>query len=150
MNKNNILKKIQYAKPDHIELIKEGHRLLQGAPQEQLLKPEACNECAFGKWYYQEGYKLVNIPQLKELEILHKEIHSIYTVLYYVTFDRRVKARTSVISGGFEVPIEEKAFRQKKLKQLEKQTVTMIRSLDKIEMKVASMNDQDFKSGWFQ
>jgi len=149
MNKKYILKNLQLAKPDHIEWIKQGYGLLNGAPQNSLRKPMQCTECGFGKWYYDEGYKLVNIPQLKEIEALHEEIHKDYTVLYYITFDRRKQARATLISGGVEVPVDEKAFRQKKLKQLEKKTVKLIRALTDIEKKVNAMTESDFQSGWF-
>jgi len=149
MNKNNILRNLQLAKPDHIELIKQGQKLLEGEAQEKLKKPVPCTDCGFGKWYYEEGYKLVNIPQLKALETLHQEIHKDYTALYYITFDRRIKPRSTIISGGVEVPVEEKAFRNKKLMQLQKKTVKMVRAIGNIEQKVTSMTDQDFESGWF-
>ena len=149
MNKNSILLNLQLAKPDHIELIKNGHRLLDGAPQSSLKKPIQCTDCGFGKWYYQEGYKLVNIPLLRDIEKLHEEIHKAYTVLYYITFDRRNKPRATLISGGVEVPVEESAFRKRKLKQLEKKTISLIRHLDDVEQKVSLMTDRDFQSGWF-
>lgn len=149
MNKKYILKNLQLAKPDHIEWIKQGQNLLKGAPQKTLKKPVQCTDCGFGKWYYDQGYKLVNIPLLIEIEALHKEIHKTYTVLYYITFDRRIKPRTTLISGGIEVPVEEKAFQQKKLKQLEKKTITLIRAIGDVEKKVNAMSDRDFQSGWF-
>ncbi|HIQ14342.1 MAG TPA: hypothetical protein EYH38_02060 [Leucothrix sp.] len=149
MNKKYILKNLQLAKPDHIEWIKQGHQLLKGVPQNTLKKPVQCTECGFGKWYYDEGYKLVNIPLLKDIEVLHQEIHKTYTVLYYVTFDRRIKPRATLISGGIEVPVNEKAFRQKKLKLLEKKTVSLVRALGDVEKKVHAMKDKDFESGWF-
>lgn len=148
MNKNNILRNLRLAKPDHVTWIKDGHELLNGAAQNTLRKPMQCTECGFGKWYYQEGYKLVNIPELKDIEKLHEEIHKTYTIIYYITFDRRNKPRTTLISGGVEVPVEEKSFRQKKLKQLEKKTITMIRSLADVEKKVSAMTDKDFQNGW--
>jgi len=149
MNKKYILKNLQLAKPDHMEWIKHGNGLLNGAPQQSLKNPVQCTDCGFGKWYYDEGYKLVNIPQLKDIEALHEEIHKAYTVLYYITFDRRTKPRATLISGGVEVPVDEKAFRMKKLKQLEKKTVAFVRALGDVEKKVDAMRDADFQSGWF-
>ena len=149
MNKANVLLHLKRAKPEHIEWIKQGHRLLQGAPQEQLKKPVECTDCSFGEWYYKEGFKLVNIPQLKDLETLHQEIHKTYTALYFITFDRRKAPRATIIRGDVEVPVQETLFREKKLKQLEKKTVAMIRSLNDIEKKVQEMKDTDFESGWF-
>jgi len=149
MNKRHILKNLQSAKPEHIEWIRQGHKLLEGVSQDNIEKPVECTDCGFGKWYYDEGFKLVNIPQLKDLVELHEEIHKTYTALYYITFDRRKKARTTIISGGVEVPVEEKGFRQTKLKQLENKTVRMVLALKSIEKKVDAMTDKDFESGWF-
>jgi len=148
MNKNQIITILQKSKPDHIELIKQAHKLLANHPQDQINKPVTCDACLLGKWHTKEGYKLVNIPQLNELEALHKDVHNLYTALYYTTFDRRTKPRATVISAGVEIPVQEKKFRDKKLKQLEKKTVTLVRSLESIEKKVASMTEQDFSSPW--
>ncbi len=148
MNKSHIIKNLRQAKLDHIEWIKQGHKLVKGLPQEQIIKPEDCAACAYSKWYKEEGFKLVDIPQLKALEALHNDIHNNYTALYYITFDRRKKARATLITGGVELPIDETPFRQKKLKELEKKTVTMIRALSTIEKKVDAMKDQDFENGW--
>lgn len=150
MNKRHILKNLELAKPDHMEWIKQGHKLMQGEPQEKLKKPVKCTCCGFGRWYYKEGFKLVNIPQLKELEELHDQIHQTYTALYYITYDRRQKPRSTILSGGVEVPIKEKVFRQKKLEQLEKKTLKMVRMIGNIEKKVNTMQTNDFESIWFQ
>jgi len=149
MNKENVLKTLRFAKPDHIDLIRHGRKLLRGEAQEKLKKPVSCTACHFGQWYAKEGYKMVNIPQLLDLEALHEDIHKNYTALYYMTFDRRKKPRTSVITNGVEVPVDEKAFRAIKLKQLEKKTIRLIHSLNSIEKKVLAMQDNDFNSGWF-
>ena len=149
MNKRHILQNIQSAKPEHIEWIKQGHKIMEGVSQGDLKKPVACTDCGFGKWYQDEGFKLVNIPQLKALEALHEDIHKTYTALYYMTFDRRKKPRSTILSGGVEIPVEEKAFRHKKLKQLEKKTVKMVLELNNIEKKVNAMADKDFDSVWF-
>ncbi len=148
MNKNQIITILQKSKPDHIELIKQAHKLLANHPQDKIKKPVTCDACLLGKWHAKEGYKLVNIPQLTNLEALHKDVHNLYTALYYTTFDRRTKPRATVISAGVEIPVVEKKFRDKKLKQLEKKTVTLVRSLESIEKKVANMPEQDFSSPW--
>lgn len=148
MNKNQIITILQQAKPDHIEWIKQAHKLLANHPQDQINKPITCDACLLGKWYSQEGFKLVNIPQISQLEDLHKDVHNLYTALYYTTFDRRETPRAAIISKGVEIPIREKKFRDKKLKLLEKKTVTLVRSLESIEKKVASMSEQDFASPW--
>jgi len=148
MNKSQIITILQQAKPDHIEWIKQAHKLLANHPQDQIKKPVTCDACLLGKWQSQEGFKLVNIPQLSQLNDLHKEVHNLYTTLYYTTFDRRKAPRATIISQGVEIPLQEKKFRNKKLKLLEKKTVTLVRSLESIEKKVTNMSEQDFSSPW--
>lgn len=148
MNKKQIITILQQAKPDHMEWVKQGYKLLDGQPQSQINKPESNTDCLFGRWYEKEGFKLVNIPELKNIEVLHKEIHTIYTALYYITFDRRKVPRSTIISAGVEVPVEEMEFRSRKLQLLKKKTVTLVRRLDLIEKKVAVITEQDFDSPW--
>ena len=149
MNKNKIITILKQAKPEHINLIKQAHSLMSNdIPKDKIHKPIACTDCLLGKWHSDEGFKLVNIPQLAEVETLHREIHNLYTALYYTTYDRRQKARATIISDGIEIPIEEKQFRDKKLKLLEKKTVKLIQSLNHIEKKVGAMSEQYFSSPW--
>ena len=148
MNKSQILTILQQAKPDHIEWIKQAHKLLANHPQDKINKPVAYDACLLGKWHAQEGFKLVNIPQLSQLEDLHKEVHNLYTALYYTTFDRRIKPRATILSQGVEIPVQEKQFRDKKLKLLEKKTVKLVRSLESIERQITNMSEQDFSSPW--
>jgi len=148
MNKSQIIKNLRQAKPEHIEWIKQGHKLVKGLPQDQIKKPGDSDVYGFGKWYKEEGYKLVNIPQLKALDDLHQDIHKTYTALYYITFDRRKKPRSTLITEGMEVPVDETPFRRKKLAELEKKTVRMIRALNFVEKKVSAMREQDFDNGW--
>ena len=148
MNKTSIIKCIQQVKPEHIEWIRQGRRLVKGFPEEKITRPIQCEACNFTLWYESEGHKLVNIPQLKAVEKLHQEIHSAYTSLYYTTFDRRKKARATLITGDQEIPVDETPFRRKKLKELEDKTVVMLKALARIEKQVESMRDEDFDNGW--
>ena len=148
MNKHHIISQLQKAKTEHIEWVRHARALLKGISQNKIKKPISFSDCDFGLWFYKEGHRLVNIPQLEELEELHRDIHHLYTALYYITFDRRKVARATIISAGIEVPIEEKAFRQEKLKRLEKETIRMIHLLVVIAKTVATMKERDFNNGW--
>ena len=148
MNKRHIISQLQKAKTEHIEWVRHARALLKDLPQHKIKKPIGFSACDFGQWFYEEGHRLINIPQLEELEELHRDIHHLYTALYYITFDRRKVARATIISAGVEVPIEEKAFRLEKLKRLEEETVRMIRLLAVIAKAVATMKERDFKNGW--
>ncbi|MEH6456122.1 MAG: CZB domain-containing protein [Cocleimonas sp.] len=148
MNKAQIISHLHRARPEHVLWVKEGRKLVKGLPEEQIKKPLSCDVCNFTRWYEIEGHKLVNIPQLKAIQELHHEIHTAYTSLYFTTFDRRNKARATIISGGVEIPIDELPFRRKKLKVLETKTIKLLKSLLVIEQKVEAMQEQDFENGW--
>ena len=128
--------------------MKEGRNLVKGVAEDKIKKPLQCDACDFSRWYDSEGYKLVNIPQLQTLQELHHEIHTAYTSLYFTTFDRRTKARATIISGDVEIPIDELPFRRKKLKVLETKTIKFIKLLINIEAKVESFEEEIFENGW--
>lgn len=148
MNKEKIIKHLHIARAEHVFWVKEGRKLLKGVAEEEIRKPQKCDVCNFSRWYEEEGHKLVNIPQLQILQDLHHEIHSAYTSLYFTTFDRRSKARATIISGDVEIPISELPFRRKKLKALEKKTIEFIKLLIIIEDKVGILKDEIFENGW--
>jgi hypothetical protein len=131
-----------------VKWVQEGRKLVKGITEDRAVKPQKCEACSFTLWYEAEGHKLVNIPELSQLQELHHEIHSAYTSLYYTTFDRRTKARATIISGNIEIPIDELPFRRKKLKMLETKTIKFLKSLLIIEKKVESMKDEVFENGW--
>ena len=148
MNKAQIIKRLHQARPEHVLWVKEGRKLIKGVPEDQIIKPQQCAVCNFTLWYEAEGHKLVNIPLLKDLQELHHEIHSAYTSLYFTTFDRRTKARATIISGDVEIPIDELPFRRKKLKVLESKTIKFLKALLIIEKKVEAMQEEVFENGW--
>lgn len=148
MNKAEIIKHLHQARPEHVFWVKEGRKLVTGLAEDQIQKPQKCDACNFTHWYKSEGHKLVNIPELKVVQDLHEEIHIAYTSLYFTTFDRRTKARATIISGGVETPIDEMPFRRKKQKVLEAKTIKMLKLLIIIERKVEAMEENVFENGW--
>ena len=148
MNKAQIIRQLHQARPEHVLWVKEGRKLVKGVAEDKIRKPQRCDACNFSLWYESEGHKLVNIPQLKNIQELHHEIHNAYTSLYFTTFDRRNKARSTIISGDVEIPIDELPFRRKKLKMLETKTIKLLKSLLVIEKQVEAMQEEVFENGW--
>ena len=150
MNKAEIIKIMQQSATEHIDWVRQGRMLLKGFPEDQIKKPSECEGDNFGHWYFGEGHKLVNIPQLEKLNTLHQEISKTYTALYFMTFDRRLKARSTLITADdIEVPVVEIKFREKKLKDLEDTIKKMLLGLKQVENKVIEMEDINFDSVWF-
>lgn len=148
MDKTQVIKQLHQARPQHVFWVKEGRKLLNGLPQDKIQKPQSGELSHFSRWYEAEGHKLVNIPELKKAQELSHDIHTAFTALYFTTFDRRKKARATIISGDMEIPIDEMPFRRKKLNVLEAKTVKFIKALMVIERKVESMKEEDFENGW--
>ena len=150
MNKVEIIKKLHQAKPQHIDWVRQGRYLVKGLAQDKIKKPQDCEALAFGKWYADEGYKLVNIPLLEKLHELHLEASKAYTALYYMTFDRRKQARsTLIIAGDIEVPVEERNFRQQKLNILEDKVKKFLQVIQQVEVEVNTIKEEAFDSVWF-
>ena len=148
MDKAEIIKQLHQARPEHVKWVQEGRKIIKGMSEDKIQRPQQCVACNFSIWYETEGYKLVNIPHLSELQELHHEIHTAYTSLFFTTFDRRKKARSTIISGDVEIPIDELPFRRKKLKILENKTIKFLKALLVIEKKVEAMDEAVFDNGW--
>lgn len=149
MKKQQILNTLAFAKPEHMEWLKQGYKILDDVPKERLKHPQSRKACNFGKWYYEEGYKMIDIPQLEEAEKLHRDIHELYTKVFYSTFERRKKARSAVLTAEVEVPVDESRFRQTNLKKLQQKTVQFILLLGEIEKIVEAKPETDFDNGWY-
>jgi hypothetical protein len=150
MNKVKIIKILQQATLQHIDWVRQGRFLVKGLAQDKVKKPQDCEALAFGQWYTDEGYKLVNIPQLEKLHELHQEAGKAYTALYYMTFDRRKQARsTLILADDIEVPVEERNFRQQKLNILEDKVKQFLNSIQSVEKQVTSLEEETFDSVWF-
>lgn len=149
MNKSQIIKHLDSARHEHGQWVSEGRKILKGLDEDTIQKPQKSDDCNFTIWYEAEGHKLVNIPQLVEIQELHHDLHSTYTALYYVTFDRRKKARVSIIRGDDEIPVDQTPFRNKTLKALETKTIRLVKLLFAIEKSVKAMEEDYFESGWF-
>ncbi len=151
MNKTEIIKILQQARPQHVDWVRQGRYLVKGLPQEKIKKPQNCDALVFGKWYTDEGYKLVNIPQLENLYKLHQDASKAYMALYYMTFDRRKQARsTLILANNIEVPVEERNFRQQKLNILEEQVKLFLKAIPRVERQVNSTEEETFDSVWFE
>jgi hypothetical protein len=150
MNKVKIIKILQQATLQHIDWVRQGRYLVKGLAQDKVKKPQDCEALAFGQWYTDEGYKLVNIPQLEKLHELHQEAGKAYTALYYMTFDRRKQARsTLILADDIEVPVEERNFRQQKLNILEDKVKQFLNAIQSVEKQVTSLEEETFDSVWF-
>ncbi len=150
MNKVEIIKILKQARPQHLDWVRQGRYLVKGLPEDKIKKPQDCEALAFGKWYAEEGYKLVNIPQLEKLNESHLEAGKAYTALYYMTFDRRKQARsTLILANDIEVPVEEKKFRQQKLDILEDKVKQILQGIQRVEAQVNSIEEETFDSVWF-
>ncbi|MEE9444440.1 MAG: hypothetical protein V3V19_02105 [Cocleimonas sp.] len=149
MDKNKIIKIVKRATSEHVDWVRQGRMLVKGVAEDKIKTPQDCKGRNFGTWYTSEGYKLVNIPELEQLNTLNQEISKVYTALYYMTFDRRKKARSTLITADeVEVPLEEKQFRQQKLKDLEEKIILMIKGLKKVESTVTHIEEKTFDSVW--
>ena len=150
MNKDKIIKILQQSSSEHIDWVRQGRMLVKGLPQYKIKTPQQCQGINFGKWYSSEGYKLVNIPELERLNVIHQEISKTYTALYYMTFDRRKQARSTLITADeIEVPVEERRFRQQKLKHLEDKTIQFLKLLKRAQSKAQRIEEETLDSVWY-
>jgi hypothetical protein len=89
MNKEETLMHLRNAKKAHITWVHRAHALIEGLPIEKEQVPVNCTDCQFGQWFYGEGQRLNMMPSmdcLKEIEVLHFELHDMYMKIFKIYF----------------------------------------------------------------
>lgn len=102
MNKEETLTHLRNAKKAHITWVQRAHALIEGLPIEKEQVPVSCTECKFGLWFYGEGQQLAMMPSmdcLKEIEILHYELHDVYMKIFKIYFSDQDRSILSKLFG---------------------------------------------------
>ena len=89
LNKQEVLEHLRNAKKAHLKWVQRAEALIEGQPVQKEQLPVDCHECAFGEWFYSEGQRLDIIPNmgcLKEIELLHEDLHAAYMKIFEIYF----------------------------------------------------------------
>lgn len=83
MTKQEALSIIRRAKAAHIRWRAFALAKLAGLPVEQDQAPVHPRECAFGLWFYTEGFRtFAHWPIYQDLEYVHELLHAVYERIF--------------------------------------------------------------------
>lgn len=102
MTKEETITHLRNAKKAHITWVHRAHALIEGLPVEKEQVPVSCTECNFGLWFYGEGQQLGMMPGmdcLKEIEMLHFELHDVYMKIFKIYFSEEDRSFLSKLFG---------------------------------------------------
>ena len=142
MKRSEILYSLENAQVAHAQWLVYARQLLEGDDIESAQMPLQCTECTFGKWYYSEWAFIKNIPGFKEIELLHREFHEYYEVLY--EFSPKAHKQRGLFGS-----VKEKEKQKEQLKayyrRLDDKSKSLLKMLQQVETVVAAMSDRLFE-----
>ena len=97
MKKEEMIEKLQKAKLADLQWIDKAKNLIAGTKNDQGVLPVETHDSEFGKWFYNEGQKLKKLSNnplecMKNIEILHQQLHDRYYEIYHIYFSEEKKA----------------------------------------------------------
>jgi Txe/YoeB family toxin of Txe-Axe toxin-antitoxin module len=97
MTKEEIIENLQKAKLSDTQWIDKAKNLIAGTKNDEGIVPVDPRESTFGKWFNNEGQKLKKLSNnplecMKNIEILHQQIHDKYSGIYHIYFSEANKA----------------------------------------------------------
>jgi len=148
VDKNDIVSRLRYAVRTHKHWTENALSLIKGVPLDKKLVPINSTDCEFGKWYYNEGQNIRNLPGFKEIEDLHSELHDTYREIFVILFGE-IEQTPSFFSRLFghaqKTTDENRTVAMKKYSQLQTQSQQITKQLVQIETLVTAMAEEQLE-----
>ena len=146
--------KIRQARASHARWVRRAKHLIEGLPVSEDMIPIDSTSCEFGMWFYNEGMKFKNNPELLKLlnsiEEKHNHLHDIYLKIYKIYFlDTRVSWFRSVVTNKYrEVTSSEGAYAKVYFDSLEKVSGELLVLLERFEntLRTLTLNEIYYSS----
>jgi hypothetical protein len=151
MRRDEIIKQIEAARMAHAKWLRRAKHLIENMPVTSGMLPIDSTECEFGKWFYSEGLKYKNIPQLtgmlERIDALHEEIHSIYLNIYKIYFVslKRSWLMSRLLDSHKTPSLEQQKAAYRYYIQLEDVSVLLMKEFDFFERTLKNMDMKELK-----
>ncbi len=139
MQRKDIVSQVVAARLAHAKWVRRAKHLIENMPVTSGMIPIDSTECEFGKWFYAEGLKYKNMPQLKavldKIDRLHEEIHNVYLDIYKIYFVelKRSWFMSKIIDGRKEASLEQQKAAYRHYIRLEDVSVLLMKEFDLFE-----------------
>ena len=140
MKKTEIVQKIRSARLAHVQWVQRAKSLVKGLPIKEEDIPLTSDACSFGKWFYSDGQILLaifNEKHVRELEVLHTNLHEEYMSIFKIYFDLSdIGFFAKLFKRGRKVSEIEKKEALLHLASLEKVSNELIGTLNSMETRI--------------
>jgi hypothetical protein len=140
MKKREIVLKIRKARFSHVQWVQKAKSLVNGFLVKEEDIPLTPDSCEFGRWFYSDGQVLLaifNEKTVKELEVLHNQLHDEYLTIFKIYFDlSNIGFFAKLLNQGKKVTEKEHQEALAHLNSLEKISDTLIKKLNIMETKI--------------
>jgi len=154
MKKEEVLAQLKIAKSAHTDWLYKAKSLVNLKEGKENFAPVSSQECAFGKWFYEEGQKLSSLSNnplecMKNIAQLHQTIHDIYFNIYSTYYPEETKK--GLLSKIFtqkkqalsEFDLDFVAFEFKKLEAL---STELLDELSRLERRIVAVSDEKIEA----
>ncbi len=146
VSKESLIEELETAQTDHLNYMKNIYVFLQlegNVTNSQLTNPENYTMCTFGEWYYGKGQSFTEFDEFKQVESLHVVIHNYYLKIYKLY---SITLKSSFFKTIAKLEKERLLKVEKLVVILESNSNQLIDLLDKIAIKIKSMNPKELES----
>lgn len=149
MQKSEIISKIRAARFAHVQWVQKAKSLVNGIAIKEEDIPLTSDSCTFGKWFYSDGQVLLaifNEKSVKEIEVLHNQLHEEYMNIFKIYFDlSNLGFFAKLLNQGKKVSEKEKLKALVYLSNLEKISDSLIQHLNIMETKINMADGEMFE-----
>jgi hypothetical protein len=151
MQRKNIVDRLLAARLAHTKWLRRAKHLIENMPVTSGMIPIDSTECEFGKWFYSEGLKYKNLPQLEaildKIERLHEEVHNIYLDIYKIYFVelKRSWLMSKLVDGYKEPSLEQQKTAYRHYIQLEDVSVLLMKEFDLFERTLKNIEIKELR-----
>ena len=154
MTKDELIEKLQKAKLSDLQWIDRAKNLIAGTKNDTGVPPVNPKESDFGRWFYNEGQRLKKLSNnplecMKNIELLHEQLHERYLELYHIYFGEEKKACFfSKLLGAkrLEITEEEKKSVDKLLRLMESDAKEFVTEIERLERRLEAVAQEKIDS----
>lgn len=133
--------KLRKARQSHKRWVSYASALIEGIPVDKEQVPVNFTDCQFGQWYYDEGQQLSDIPEFRDIEKTHEQLHNVYMQIFKLLFvEQKTSLFSKLIGKASKINEANKTQARKLFKTLETSSDQIVEKLRTLEDKLKTIS----------
>jgi len=142
-----LIQNLRHARQSHKRWVGYASALIEGIPVDKGQVPVNFTDCQFGKWYYNEGQKLSSLPEFRDIEKTHEQLHIVYMQIFKLLFvEQKTSLFSKLIGKAAKINEQNKKEARDLFKSLDKSSNLIVEKLRELEQKLKSMPAEELDS----